>query len=185
MPIHPEPKQTTMNENQTTPKESIREQPADKGLDAVPCSVIFLDFDGVIRITMDGGWLGPDRSEFCQLRMKVLREVCQKTRAKIVVSSDWRNIGNRSEIEGHLSPYLADQLHDDWATPITGHRWNEVATWLRKHPEVTSYAILEDFAPHFEGCPPEMEKRLMLCTNRHGLVPASTERLLCILPQNS
>lgn len=150
-----------------------------------PCCVIFLDFDGVIRVAVSGGWVGPDSFEFCQLRMKVLREVCQKTGAKIVVSSDWRNMENRQEIEGYLSPYLAEHLHGDWATPITGHRWNEVAAWLLRHPEVTSYAILEDFAQHFEGCPPAMAERLLLCNNRHGLVPAITERLLCILPHNA
>ena len=40
MPIHPEPKLTTMNKNKNTPKESTHEQPIDKGLDAVTCSLL-------------------------------------------------------------------------------------------------------------------------------------------------
>jgi HAD domain in Swiss Army Knife RNA repair proteins len=154
------------------------------GLDSAPLSVVFLDFDGVIRVTVEKGFFTPDEAEFCQIRMKVLREVAQITGCRYVVSSDWRNMDNREEIEKHLSPYLAEMLHDDWATPICGHRWNEVSAWLLRHPEVNEYAILDDFAQHFEGCPPEMGKRLFLCSNRHGLVPEITARLIQFLTQN-
>jgi hypothetical protein len=110
--------------------------------------------------------------------MKTLREVAQITGCRYVVSSDWRNMGNRKEIEGHLSPYLSDMLHDDWATPITGHRWNEIQAWLARHPEVDDYAILDDFAQHFDGAPSAMLSRLLLCTNRYGLTPPITARLI-------
>lgn len=151
--------------------------------DSIP-SVIFLDFDGVIRLALDEGWTGSTGAAFCQIRMKTLREVSQKTGARFVISSDWRHMDNLEEIQRHLSPFLADLLHPDWATPITGHRWNEVALWLIRHPEVTTYAILEDFAPHFEGCPPSMAARLLLCSNRFGLVPEITQRLIRLLSPN-
>jgi len=140
--------------------------------------IIFLDFDGVIRVALDGGGLAPDPADFCQDRMRQLRWVCQATGARIVVSSDWRSIDNRAEIESHLSPYLAEYLHEDWATPICGKRWNEVQRWLVGHPDVTDYGILEDWEQHFTGCPPGMRERLHLCNNRHGLVPAIACRLL-------
>ncbi len=152
---------------------------------STPCCVVFLDFDGVIRVTVEKGFFTLDEAEFCQIRMKVLREVAQITGCRYVVSSDWRNMDNREEIEKHLSPYLAEMLHDDWATPICGHRWNEVAAWLLCHPEVSEYAILDDFAQHFDGCPPEMAKRLFLCSNRHGLVPEITGRLIQFLTHNA
>ncbi len=147
--------------------------------------VIFLDFDGVIRVVVESGWAGADQSEFCQSRMKMLAKVCKETGAKIVVSSDWRNLENREKIKKHLSPYLAEHLHDDWATPITGHRWNEVAAWLIQHPEVQRYAILEDFAPHFDGCGRRMEARIVLCSNRHGLVSGLVARLFQILARDN
>jgi hypothetical protein len=106
---------------------------------------------------------------------------CLNTGAAIVVSSDWRNLENHEEIKGHLSPYLADHLHPDWATPIIGHRWNEVERWLARHPEVERYVILEDFAPHFDGCGKDMKARLILCTNRYGLVPELVPRITEIL----
>lgn len=139
--------------------------------------IIFLDFDGVIRVSDAGTGLSPDPADFCHVRMLLLASICMQTRAKIVVSSDWRNLDNRHQIESHLSPWLASYLHDDWATPICGHRWNEVERWLAHHPEVTRYAILEDFAPHFKDCPPAMASRLVLCNNRHGLVEAMIPRL--------
>lgn len=141
--------------------------------------IIFLDFDGVIRIPIDhGSVLGPDAADFCQVAMCRLRWVCGVTGARIVVSSDWRNVDNRPDIEQHLSPHLAELLHEDWATPICGKRWNEVQRWLLAHPEVTDYAILEDWPQHFEGCPAGMRDRLHLCNNRHGLVPAIACRLI-------
>jgi hypothetical protein len=149
-----------------------------------PPSVIFLDFDGVIRVAVQGGWITADQAEFCQSRMKLLAAICANTGAAIVVSSDWRYLENHQEIKRHLSPYLAALLHPDWATPITGHRWNEVEHWLARHPEVKRYAILEDFAPHFDGCGEAMQSRLILCTNRHGLVPELVPRITAILSRN-
>lgn len=140
--------------------------------------IIFLDFDGVIRVPIEGCGLAPDPADFCQDRMRLLRWVCGATGARIVVSSDWRNLDNRAAIEAHLSPYLAEHLHEDWATPICGKRWNEVQRWLLRHPEVTAYAIIEDWEQHFEGCPAEMRARLHLCNNRHGLVPVIAHRLV-------
>lgn len=143
--------------------------------------IIFLDFDGVIRVPLPGESLSPDPADFCQARMKQLADVCQATGARLVISSDWRHLENLPEIRALLSPYLTRYLHQDWNTPICGHRWNEVGRWLRDHDEVTRYAILEDFAPHFEGCPPEMAARIILCTNRHGLVPELIPRLIATL----
>ena len=143
--------------------------------------VVFLDFDGVIRVAVDGGWVTADQAEFCQGRMKMLGEVCRETGAKIVISSDWRHMGDLAEIKSLLAPYLTTHIHEDWRTPTVGRRWNEVAQWLSDHSEVKHYAILEDFAPHFEGCGIEMQERLVLCTNRYGLVPSLIGKLTQLL----
>ena len=143
--------------------------------------IIFLDFDGVIRVSIDGGWVAPDQAEFCQERMKRIASVCIQTGAQIVVSSDWRQWDNQLEIEALLQPHLTEFLHNDWATPICGFRHKEVARWLAAHPEVTHYAILEDYAPHFDGCSDDMKKRLVLCTNRYGFVPELVGRTIQLL----
>jgi hypothetical protein len=143
--------------------------------------ILFLDFDGVIRVAIEGGWVASSAAEFCPGRMRMLRQACDAVGARIVVSSDWRNMENREEIAGHLSPWLADLLHEDWGTPIIGHRHNEVQRWLNVHPEVTRYAILEDFEPHFQGCSAEMRERLVMCNNRFGLVPELVPRVIAAL----
>ena len=146
--------------------------------------VIFLDFDGVIRIPPDGEWIQQPPSEFCQSRMKLLATVCRQADAQIVISSDWRHMESVDTNTDNLLPYLARFMHADWATPITGHRWNEVARWLTQHPEVTHYAILEDFEPHFDGCPPAMRGRIVWCNNRHGLLPKHAGRIIELLNRN-
>ncbi len=149
---------------------------------AIGRSVVFLDFDGVIRVAVSTDWDASTAFDFCQKRMEILRKVALITGVRYVVSSDWRHLSKRGEIESHLSPYLAELLHEDWATPVTGHRWNEVQRWLFRHPEVSHYAILDDFAPHFDGCPQAMLDRLLLCTNRHGVTPKIAARLIAMFP---
>jgi hypothetical protein len=144
-------------------------------------AVIFLDFDGVVRVAEAAGFIGPDTAQFCADRLRRVKWCCELTGARIVVSSDWRNLENHPEIERLLSPWLDGLLHEDWATPITGHRWNEVSTWLTRHPEVTRYAVLEDFEPHFRGAPAAMLERVIWCNNRHGFVPELARRLLAVL----
>jgi hypothetical protein len=144
-------------------------------------NIIFLDFDGVIRVAIDGEWLSVDQAEFCQSRMQMLAGICLTTNSKIVVSSDWRSPDNLEQIKSYLSPHLADYLHQDWMTPICGDRWKEVERWLNHHPEVNHYAILEDQAIHFHNCPPQMAANLILCSNRHGLVPHLLTRIIELL----
>lgn len=143
--------------------------------------VIFLDYDGVIRLPPDGDWVCQPASEYCQARMKMLAFVCRDYDAKIVISSDWRHMESEEVNRHNLAPYLTPFLHSDWRTTVTGRRWNEVQEWLTRHPKVGSYSILEDFEPHFEGCPPEMLARIVWCNNRHGLVPSLVGRLITTL----
>jgi len=126
---------------------------------------IFLDFDGVIRVPAG------ERKEFdfCQKRMLMLSHMAKAAGAKIVVSSDWRNMESFEEIKRYLSPHLNGLLHEDWKTPIVGHRHNEIQAWLDKYHQQTRYVVLDDFRKHFDGASEEMLNRLVLCTNRHGL----------------
>jgi len=140
--------------------------------------IIFLDFDGVIRVEggNDGGWAMPS-IDFQPDRMKMISRICEKTGAKIVISSDWRSDGF-DKISRLISPYLSPHIHEDWATEIRGYRWAEIERWLSNHPEVTKYAILDDMAVHFDGCPKAMADRLVLCTNRFGFVLQLASRVM-------
>ncbi len=140
-------------------------------------SVLFLDFDGVIRVQLDDS----EEIGFCHERMRQLSILVQRAGAKVVVSSDWRNMEERGAIAALLKPYLCEHLHEDWMTPVCGHRWNEIERWLGRHPEVKNYVVLDDFPRHFDGCSAAMRERLVLCNNRHGLVPKLYPRILEIL----
>lgn len=147
--------------------------------------VIFLDFDGVIRIPINGGSGHHDECEFNQELMVKVAKLCKYVDAQIVVSSDWRNMENKEEISSLLEPHLDVLLHEDWGTPITGYRWNEILKWLSQHPEVSNYAILDDHDKHFEGAPPALLKRLVLTNAKVGISSHDIQQAAYILGNNT
>jgi len=80
--------------------------------------IIFLDFDGVIRIPFPTG--GPEiDAEFSSERMKRVARLAVETGAQIVVSSDWRHMHDRGGIVQLLEPHVPWELmHADWKTPF-------------------------------------------------------------------
>lgn len=151
--------------------------------------VIFLDFDGVVRVIPekqpgDTTFIIPP-PEFCKERMERVVKCCTELDAKIVVTSDWRKADtlaytdNREEIKAMLEPTIPwSMLHDDWMTPIASFRWREVEIWLSKHPEIEEYAILEDMRIHFRDASFPMQKRIVWCNNRFGFVPTLMHELM-------
>ena len=102
----------------------------------------------------------------------------------MVVSSDLRTINelegtdNREDVRKWIQPYFPWSLvHEDWATPIRGHRWKEIEIWLAAHPEVTQYAILEDSQVHFDKASEFMKSRIVWCNNRFGFLPTLAYQL--------
>jgi hypothetical protein len=122
-------------------------------------SVLFLDFDGVVRIA--------DR--FCGDRIRLLADILEPTGARVVISSDWRGDG-QEKCREYLGSRLSRLFHPDWCIPVKGERWAEIRAWLKDHPDFENYCILDDFKFHFTGAPDNMLDRLILCTNRHGLL---------------
>ncbi len=151
-------------------------------------TVIFLDFDGVIRLSPAVTRGLPEIpfkyiDEFCSERIRLLVVVAKQSGSKIVISSDWRRDYGKEQIKVFLGE-LAEYLHEDWATVCSsGSRWEEISTWLDKHTEVGNYAILDDMDSHFKGCPYFMRERLVLCNNRYGMVPKTFSKLWRIVNQ--
>lgn len=107
--------------------------------------IIFLDIDGVLNFigsrtkrgfyVMDSG---------CVSR---LRAVIEKHEAQIVVSSAWRK---RDDWKEHITEAFRDA---GWNTPplidrtssfYVAPRGLEIHAWLKKHPEITNYVIVDD-----------------------------------------
>lgn len=112
--------------------------------------IIFLDFDGVLNsienvIADVDGFV-----ELCPVRCKIVARLCKESGAKIVVSSSWRT-GHTTEsllrllADEHPSfACLAPHVIDITTRSCNGHRGSQIAEWLKAHPEVGVYVILDD-----------------------------------------
>ena len=116
--------------------------------------VIFLDFDGVIT-THDSKW------KINMHKIKIINDICDKTDAKIVVSSSWRTgyLGDLSAFHERLKQYFIkynylDNFKDTFdkfindivgmTECIGGLRGDEIKSYMNEHPEVENYVIIDD-----------------------------------------
>ena len=116
--------------------------------------VIFLDIDGVLNTvnTFKEKKCGKIKIEIDEFRVEYLREIVEKTDAKIVLSSTWRmKFGENlvplddkaKELINIFSKYNL-KFYD--VTPIDKNRWreNEISSWLSQNREVSSFVIIDD-----------------------------------------
>lgn len=114
--------------------------------------IIFLDFDGVIS-TYEKGW------RFDVEKIELLKEIVDKTDAKIVVTSSWKR--GFTEVDKFIKSFydkprnkdLKNVTIFDWFAnsiyDITDNngswRGDEIQRWIDKHnEEIESYVILDD-----------------------------------------
>lgn len=164
--------------------------------------ILFLDVDGVLNkrstIATDAG------VRSCELipvdnpavsfngvveveKVEALLRVVSDCRARIVVSSSWRNAfksGADFATAIGLSPPLAsakDLMHRDWRTgwKFTSNRHHEIGWWLDDHRSVKRYAILDD---HDVCRPaPTLAKRFVRTDAEYGLTAADLDRVAALL----
>jgi hypothetical protein len=135
--------------------------------------VLFLDVDGVLNNSHTKervhGFTGVDAA-----MAKKLTDWLEGKDIKIVLSSTWR-----------LHPEMHQALHDvgifwiDITPDLQGwrSRWYEIKSWLEKHPEVTSYAILDDMYWML----PEQEPYFVMTVEQVGLCDFDLKELETIL----
>jgi hypothetical protein len=112
--------------------------------------VIFLDFDGVLNsnpylVAQTGGRICADSRAINPKAVQNLNVIINKTNALVVISSSWRHFFSLSEIKRILVDRgfcFASNILDK--TPSLSTRENEIQAWLREHPEVTNFVILDD-----------------------------------------
>lgn len=108
--------------------------------------ILYLDIDGVInsRRTAEAfegyPWNAKSLENFDKVAIALIQRLCEITDCKIVLSSSWRADPNWKDLAEQLDLPIIDR------TPIkiSSNRGEEVAMWLREHPEVTQYAIVDD-----------------------------------------
>lgn len=145
--------------------------------------VLFCDFDGVLNPYPKPSRSGAFNKTACMNLEMLLNKIPD---LKIVVSSSWRAYGYDAvkdilKSNGIDPRRVFDVLGDekDEKNPEAhkgNHRGYQVECWLKRHPKVQSFAIVDDESD-FEGF-----RNRMVKTNRfHGLTQANAEKLLEIL----
>lgn len=116
----------------------------------VSTSVIFLDVDGVLnsrtfakRMREREGVNVFRHDILDEGALLLLKEIIDRTGAKIVVSSSWRKIPSKLLALKDWLAYYGMEVYD--VTPYAGgERGNDITAWLKRHPSVHKYAILDD-----------------------------------------
>jgi FMN phosphatase YigB (HAD superfamily) len=101
--------------------------------------VVFFDIDGVLNTRHT-----PNPRKFPYIAEKKLvarfRQLLTKTRAKAVMISTWRyDPAGLFSARHHGIPFIG-------CTPDRPHkpRRDEILAWLKRHPEVTRYAVIDE-----------------------------------------
>jgi HAD domain in Swiss Army Knife RNA repair proteins len=123
--------------------------------------VIFLDFDGVLNSATsflyednrrekhcEQGVVGPVNETLSYHCCAAFRRVLDiYPEVKVVISSTWRTLFDLEWLKAKLSEYHIDASRVIGCTPEDKeylNRGNEIAWWLKDHPEVTHYIIIDD-----------------------------------------
>lgn len=118
-----------------------------------PAKVLFLDIDGVLNSrrtceAFDGFphcYEPAHMARFDHVAIALIRRLCDKTGASIVLSSSWRHDPCKdTKIVAVKHATGLDLPIIDCTPDCNGPRGLEINAWLSAHQEVTSYAIVDD-----------------------------------------
>lgn len=109
-------------------------------------------------------------------------DVIKRTGCKVVISSTWRGWLDTPPDDKILENIgLAPFIHEDWRTGFDPKRFrgNEIAEWLSNHPEVSTFAIVDDDTDMLDSQRPFFVKT----DCETGIQPEEVEKLVDILGQ--
>ena len=148
--------------------------------------VLFLDFDGVLnsvgsfiynnRMNLLGLTQVPTHESFCPVASSNLQYILEELPdVQVVVSSTWRKHKTINALKKifETNNILPDRMIG--VTPVDPDRYrgNEIKEYLDKHPEVTSFVILDDDTDMI----PYMDN-LVKTDSRDGLTFSKAERVI-------
>lgn len=143
--------------------------------------VLFLDIDGVLlpgRAYNLPNQTSPIVKVFDPCAVVMLNNACERQDRRIVIHSSWIHtrvwkIGEDGK--GDVHDYLisqgvnADLFHDDkYCNRELYQRYDRIAEWLARNPEVTDYVILDD-EPEPKNENPRFEDHLVLTDFDEGI----------------
>lgn len=130
--------------------------------------VVFLDIDGVLNYTKwytserNPGNLNGEEGDLDPECINRIIKICNETGAKVVISSDWRiswygtqyRLGRMGLDENYVidktPEYIwrclnkHDYFNDNYEEKYEYSRGAEIDGWLKEHPEVINYVIIDD-----------------------------------------
>lgn len=146
--------------------------------------VLFLDMDGVLNSAL---YLKNNPSCFDRGEDEAnaidpvagarLERVLVQTGALMVLSSAWRILNTLEQVTDFLQRRGVPSVKFIGKTPnLSGYRGKEIQAWLREHPEVTRFAIVDDDS----DMEPYMD-RLVKTSWDSGLLDCHVEELVKLL----
>lgn len=117
--------------------------------------VIFLDIDGVLCTARSHFAHGTSKMmlEWDVTGCALIQSICEKSGAKIVISSTWRIDAHQEELFPRLLKHGLYQYlfcdraaSSEWATPwVPSHsRGHEISRWIEKNGPISDYLIIDD-----------------------------------------
>lgn len=101
--------------------------------------VLFLDIDGVVNCVKTTQRHGPFVGIDPAMAERVKR-IIKETGCEVVLSSTWRlTDSSRAEVQKKVCDFI-----DVTASLPSNFRGSEIDVWMRDHPEIERYAILDD-----------------------------------------
>ena len=124
--------------------------------------ILFLDVDGVLNRWRGRQSLTPPLKDnwmpwYIELNLVELinSALSQAPDVRIVVSSTWRLHVKDADEFSQRTRVRRDLIHKDWTTDrdlkFNDLRKDEIEAWLKEHPEVTHFAVLDDLDMGFTG----------------------------------
>ena len=116
--------------------------------------IIFLDIDGVLNSLRYDNAKDNTQGNIDETRLLLLKEIVDKTSAKIVLSSSWRKHWNQNaelcdEIGKNLTAVFSKHslfIYDKTPQSPTNDRAEEIQIWLNTHKNIEAFVILDDIA---------------------------------------
>lgn len=111
--------------------------------------IIFLDVDG--PLIPGRAMFLPNQTQIMEVfdpcAVSLINKLCEINGYKLVIHSSWLRIMGEKETYDHcISQGLKAEYFDDdaWCEGQINWRYTRVAEWLKRHPDVTEYVILDD-----------------------------------------
>ena len=149
-------------------------------------NVIFLDIDGVLNNDL---CQRASNEPICPENVAQFNRIVRATKASIVLSSSWRlMIGHSnqyktlSDLQRYLRVKGVQGTIIDTTPDLTGQnkvRGQEISKWLKEHPEVAEYIILDDVTDLFMP-----SQRTVSTDGMKGLTASDADKAIQLLSQH-